>query len=176
MATPLFTDDELEIIHYNDQPYIIENKDFYEMQIKIAIMNVSLFCRYIQKKDVFQLIDNLRYYIVSLIIYKLATDYYDDGNKKELFNSLKTFDFPYKKGDIYRFLNKINQETDYKKLYDNIFKQGGIIASAVPKLQEFGGADKANLIDVITLNTLNSIFLFNKDKLIAFIDKVEAFK
>lgn len=46
MATPLFTDEELKIIVYNDQSYIIENKDFYEMQIKIAIMNVSLFCHY----------------------------------------------------------------------------------------------------------------------------------
>jgi hypothetical protein len=180
MATPLFTDEELRIIVYNDQSFIIENKDFYEMQIKIAIMNVSLFCHYYHKEDVLQFTDKLKYYIVSLIIYKLATDYYnDDGNKEELITSLKTFKFPYTNGDIYKFLSKINEETDYKKLYDSIFKnQDAIIASVSPVLSDFaiGGADKASLIDVITLNTLNSIILFNKEKLNTFIANVNKFK
>ncbi len=178
MATPLFTDEELKIIVYNDQSYIIENKDFYEMQIKIAIINVSLFCHYYQKVDVLQFIDKLKYYIVSLIIYKLATDYYNDGSKEELITSLKTFDFPYTKGDIYKFLSKINQESDYNKWYDSIFKnQDAIIASSAPAPEVvLGGNDKANLIDMIILNTLNSIFLFNKDELTAFISRVDAFK
>jgi hypothetical protein len=182
MATPLFTDEELKIIVYNDQSYIIENKDFYEMQIKIAIMNVSLFCHYYHKEDVLQFTDKLKYYIVSLIIYKLATDYYnDDGNKEELITSLKTFKFPYTNGDIYKFLSKINEETDYKILYRNVFdkNQDAIIASVAPMPPSdfvIGGADKASLIDVITLNTLNSIILFNKEKLNTFIANVNKFK
>lgn len=178
MATHLFTDEELKIIVYNDQPYIIENKDFYEMQIKIAIINVSLFCHYFQKVDVLQFIDKLKYYIVSLIIYKLATDYYADGSKEELITSLKTFEFPYKEGDIYKFLSKINQESDYNRWYDSIFKnQDAIIASVAPAPEVLlGGNNKANLIDVITLNTLNSIILFNKEKLNTFIANVNKFK
>lgn len=179
MATPLFTDEELKIIVYNDQSFIIENKDFYEMQIKIAIINVSLFCHYYHKEDVLQFIDKLKYYIVSLIIYKLATDYYNDGNKEELITSLKTFDFPYTKGDIYKFLSKINQESDYNRWYDSIFKnQDAIIASSAPDPYDFviGGAHKANLIDVITLNTLNSIILLHENKLNTFIANVNKFK
>lgn len=177
MGTPLFTDEELGILDYNNQSYIIEDKEFYEMQIKIACMNVSLFCHYVQKDDVFQFIDKLKYYIVSLIIYKLATDYYNDQSKEELITSLKSFKFPYTKGKIYKFLSKINQETDYKKWYDTVFTEnkGAIIESSAPKVPVFGGDDKANLIDVITLNTLNSIILFDKDNLNAFISKVEAF-
>lgn len=179
MDTPLFTDEELGILHYNDQPYIIESKEFYEMQIKIACMNVSLFCHYSRKDDVFQFIDKLKYYIVSLIIYKLATDYYNDQSKEELITSLKSFKFPYTKGKIYEFLSKINQENDYKKWYDTVFdkNQSAIIQSAAPDVPVFlsGGVDKANLIDVITLNTLNSIILFDKEKLNEFISKVEAF-
>lgn len=178
MTTPLFDKDELKIIVYNDQSYIIEDKDFYEMQIKIAIMNVSLFCHYFQKVDVFQFIDKLKYYVVSLIIYKIATDYYDDASKQKLFESLKTFDFPYKEGNIYKFLSKINQENDYNRLYRSVFiNQGVIIASSAPAPEVvLGGNDKANLIDMIILNTLNSIFLFNKDELTAFISRVDAFK
>lgn len=140
MATPLFTDDELEIINYNDQSYIIEDKDFYEMSIEIGYMNVSLFCYYSDKKDkdkgefVFDFIDKLKNYIVSLIIYKLATDYFDDDNKTHLLNSLKAFDSKrLMSGTIFEFLKKLKDESNYKNLYSQVIAKEVVVDEVAPR-------------------------------------------
>lgn len=143
MATPLFTDDELEIFNYNDQSYIIEDKDFYEMPIEIAYMNVSLFCYYLDKKDknkgtfVFDFIDKLKNYIVSLIIYKLATDYFNDDNKTHLLDSLKAFDNKrLMSGTIFDFLKKLKHESNYKKLYSQVIAKEVVVEVAPREVVE----------------------------------------
>ncbi len=137
MATSLFTDDELEITKYDDKSYIIKDKDFYGMPIEIAYMNVSLFCYYLDVKDkdkgefVFDFIDKLKNYIVSLIIYKLATDYFDDDNKTHLLNSLKAFDSKrLMSGTIFEFLKKLKDENDYKKLYSQVIAKKVVVEVA----------------------------------------------
>jgi len=143
MATPLFTDDELVISNYNDQSYIIKDKDFYEMPIEIAYMNVSLFCYYLDKKDknkgtfVFDFIDKLKKYIVSLIIYKLATDYFNDNNKTHLLDSLKAFDSKrLMSGTIFDFLKKLKHENDYKKLYSQVIAKEVVVEVAPREVVE----------------------------------------
>jgi len=140
MATPLFTDDELEIFNYNDQSYIIEDKDFYGMPIEIAYMNVSLFCYYSDKKDkdkgvfVFDFINKLKKYIVSLIIYKLATDYFKDENKTHLLNSLKAFDSKrLMSGTIFEFLKKLKDESNYKNLYSQVIAKEVVVDEVAPR-------------------------------------------